>query len=83
MHEVHDNPAQRDAALARVLHDILQCAPGAVAATKALLAKARFQAPADLVTEAATVFSRAVLGDEGAEGTLAFVQKRKPGWAPP
>ena len=83
VHEVHDNPAQLDAALSRVLHDILQCAPGAVAATKALLAKARFNPPADLVTEAAAVFSRAVLGDEGAEGTLAFVQKRKPAWAAP
>ena len=82
VHEVHDNPAQLDAALSRVLHGILQCAPGAVAATKALLAKARFKAPADLVAEAAAVFSRAVLGDEGAEGTLAFVQKRKPSWAP-
>ncbi len=83
VHEVHDNPAQLDAALSRVLHDILQCAPGALAATKALLAKARLRPPADLVTEAAAVFSRAVLGDEGAEGTLAFVQKRKPAWAAP
>jgi isohexenylglutaconyl-CoA hydratase len=65
-----------------MLHDILQCAPGAVAATKALLAKARHTPPAELVDEAAAVFSRAVRSDEGAEGTLAFVQKRPPRWAP-
>ena len=81
MHAVHDEPAALNAALAHVLHDILQSAPGAVAATKALLAKARFHAPHTLVQEAAEVFSRAVLSDEGIEGTMAFVQKRKPRWA--
>ncbi len=71
-----------DAALAAVLHDILQCAPGAIAATKTLMAKARFQSPASLVQEAAQVFSAAALGPEGIEGTTAFIQKRKPKWAP-
>jgi isohexenylglutaconyl-CoA hydratase len=71
-----------DATLARVLGEILQCAPGAVAATKRLIAKARFAAPADLVAEAAQVFSAAALGPEGLEGTTAFLQKRKAAWAP-
>ncbi len=82
VHEVHASGAL-ESALARVVHDILQCAPGAVAATKALLAKARHHPPADLVAEAAAVFARALAGPEGAEGTAAFVQKRKPNWAPP
>lgn len=81
VHEVHDS-AGIDAALARVLHELLQCAPGAVAATKALIAKARFTAPAALVHEAADVFARAATGAEGIEGAMAFVQKRKPKWAP-
>lgn len=81
VHEVH-GPDVLDAALARVLNDILRCAPGAIAATKALLVKARFAPPASLVPEAAAVFSRAVLGAEGIEGTTAFVQKRPPSWAP-
>jgi isohexenylglutaconyl-CoA hydratase len=80
VHAVHA-PEQLDAALATVLTDILACAPGAIAATKALMAKARFTAPADLVQEAALVFSRAVQGPEGLEGTTAFLQKRKPNWA--
>ena len=35
-----------DAALARVVGDILQCAPGALAATKALVSRARWEQPA-------------------------------------
>ncbi len=81
VHEVHDGEAL-DWALARVLADILRCAPGALAATKALLAQARLQAPASLVQEAAAVFSRAALGPEGLEGTMAFLQQRKASWVP-
>jgi isohexenylglutaconyl-CoA hydratase len=74
--------ADIDAALAHAIHECLQCAPGAVAATKALMAKARFAAPASLVQEASQVFARAALGPEGVEGASAFVGKRKPKWAP-
>ena len=81
VHEVHGADTI-DSALTRVLSGILQCAPGAVAATKALIAKARFQSPAALVQEAAAVFSRAALGPEGIEGTTAFLQKRKASWVP-
>jgi isohexenylglutaconyl-CoA hydratase len=69
------------AALDRTLADILACAPGALAATKALMRKARFTAAADLVTEAAAIFSHAAQGPEGQEGMTAFIQKRKPQWA--
>jgi isohexenylglutaconyl-CoA hydratase len=72
-----------DALLAATLADILASAPGAVAETKALMARARWQPPAALVADAAAVFSRAALGPEGQEGTMAFLQKRKPNWAPP
>ena len=65
-----------------VLADILTCAPGALAATKALMAKARLQDPASLVQEAAAVFSSAAQGPEGTEGMGAFLQKRKPSWVP-
>jgi isohexenylglutaconyl-CoA hydratase len=52
-----------------------------VAATKALMAKARLTEPSDMVQEAAVIFSRAAQGPEGLEGTTAFLQKRKPTWA--
>jgi isohexenylglutaconyl-CoA hydratase len=70
------------AALAAVLHGILQCAPQAISATKDLISKARYAPAASLVQEAAAVFAHAVLGSEGIEGTTAFIQKRKPSWAP-
>jgi isohexenylglutaconyl-CoA hydratase len=72
---------QLQAELDAVLTDILACAPGALAATKALMAKARLQAPADLVADAAALFSQAAQGPEGIEGMTAFIQKRKPSWA--
>lgn len=80
VHAVHA-PEQMDAALAAVLAHILACAPGAVAATKDLMARARLTPAADLVQEAAVIFSRAAQGPEGLEGTAAFLQKRKPNWA--
>jgi isohexenylglutaconyl-CoA hydratase len=82
VHEVHAD-ADLDAAIARVVADILTCAPGALAATKALVRKARWTRPSDLVQQAAEAFSRAALGPEGIEGTGAFLQKRKPSWSPP
>ena len=82
VHEVHATEAL-DAALQRVLHEILQGAPGAISATKALLAQARFTPPAAMVPHAAAAFSRSAQGPEGIEGTAAFLGKRKPRWAPP
>ncbi len=81
VHEVHA-PEDIDAALTRVLLGILECAPKAIAATKGLMAQALRQPLSSLVDAAAQVFADAVLGDEGTEGTLAFIQRRKPRWAP-
>ena len=75
------NSAELQAELNKVLTDILACAPGALAATKALMARARLSPPQDLVQEAAAIFSRAAQGPEGVEGMTAFIQKRKPQWA--
>lgn len=74
--------AELPAELDTVLADILACAPGALAATKALMAQARLSEPQALVPAAAAIFSRAAQGPEGLEGMTAFIQKRKPQWAP-
>jgi isohexenylglutaconyl-CoA hydratase len=66
-----------------VVVQILGCAPGALAQTKALMARARLEAPQALVADAATMFSRSTQGAEGLEGMTAFIQKRKPQWALP
>ena len=81
IHEVHPAGAL-EAALTRITGDILNCAPGALAATKALVSRARWERPASLVNDAAQAFSRAALGPEGLEGMTAFLQKRKASWAP-
>lgn len=81
VHEVHAAEAI-EPAVERVLAGVLRCAPQAVAATKALMARARLHAPASLVHEAAAAFARAATGPEGAEGSAAFLQKRAPAWAP-
>ncbi len=81
VHAVHA-ASSLDGATATVVGEILQNAPGAVAATKALIAKARLHSPASLVQEAAEIFSRASLGAEGIEGMSAFLQKRKARWVP-
>lgn len=70
------------ASLSRVLRGLLLAAPGAVAATKALMAQARFTAPGQLVDRAAQLFATAARSAEGAEGMTSFIQKRKPAWAP-
>lgn len=75
-------PAELEVALRRTLGDILSCAPGALAATKALMTRARWQRAESLVQDAAQAFAKAALGPEGIEGTTAFLQKRKPNWAP-
>lgn len=82
VHEVHGDAASLDAALRQVIDRIMGCAPGAIAATKALLARTRFEPPQDLIQDAAAMFSRAVQGPEGVEGTTAFIHKRKPSWVP-
>ena len=82
VHTVADT-ANLQTELDTVLADILACAPGALAATKALMAQARLREPQDLVQQAAAIFSRAAQGPEGMEGIAAFMQKRKPQWAMP
>lgn len=62
--------------------DVMRCAPGAIAVTKELaLAATRLDAEA-MLDLAAQRFAECMLGDEGREGVAAFVEKRKPRWAP-
>lgn len=61
--------------------DVLQTAPGAIAATKKMALKAAHAAPETLMEEAAHLFTDCLLSDEGMEGIASFVGKRKPRWA--
>lgn len=82
VHEVHATAASLNDALAQVVSRMQACAPGAIATTKQLLARARLEAPQGLIDDAAQLFSKAIQSPEGQEGTAAFMQKRKPSWVP-
>jgi len=78
---VHGSLEPLNDALHNTIASIMACGPQAIAATKSLLAHARQNTPENLIDDAAEMFARAVLSDEGQEGTSAFMGKRKPRWA--
>jgi len=81
---VHFSEPDSDA-LEQRLHEVLgqirQCAPQANRQTKALLLATEIEELGPLLDCAAVQFASAVTGAEGAEGTMAFVQKRTAKWA--
>ncbi|KPU61139.1 enoyl-CoA hydratase/isomerase family protein [Pseudomonas fluorescens] len=81
VHFVEHDPQALAERLDEVLAHVLCCAPEANAMTKKLLLASAGQPSDALLDQAAEWFSTAVTGAEGVEGTMAFVQKRKPGWA--
>jgi isohexenylglutaconyl-CoA hydratase len=81
VHLVCADETELDAALAAMLQQILACAPDAVAETKKLLRRARFEDPGSLIEHAANVFAKAARSEEGAEGLRAFAERRRPAWA--
>ena len=70
-----------ESTLEAVLSKVQRAAPHANQVTKALLHQVGQLEMEHLLDEAAQQFAAAVNSDEGAEGTLAFVQKRLPNWA--
>jgi isohexenylglutaconyl-CoA hydratase len=81
VHFCEADDAAIETRLSEVLGQIRQCAPQANAATKALLLATETTPLSQLLDSAADQFAAAVTGAEGIEGTMAFVQKRKPSWA--
>ncbi|MFI5309068.1 MAG: enoyl-CoA hydratase/isomerase family protein [Polyangiales bacterium] len=80
-HELCEDGKALESALAEVLVQIRRCAPRASSATKRLLLSTLGRDLESALDEAAQVFAEASVGDEAAEGTLAFVEKRLPRWA--
>lgn len=62
--------------------DVLRCAPGATAATKALLRALPAMPPEEVPQMAGRSFARCLAGPEGQEGVAAFLERRRPSWAP-
>ncbi|MBK9521806.1 MAG: enoyl-CoA hydratase/isomerase family protein [Rhodocyclaceae bacterium] len=80
VHACFADTSELDAGLEATVKDILACAPHALAATKNLVARARLNTPAALIDDAANAFALAATSAEGAEGVMAFVQKRAASW---
>jgi len=81
VHYVESSPLAVEMRLTAVLDQLKLCAPIANANTKRLLHLTRSQPLGSVLDEAAVLFSQAVTSEEGAEGTLAFIEKRPPAWA--
>lgn len=80
VHEVAA-PDTLDDVVQAALAQIRKGAPNAIAATKALMRRARLENPAALIDDAAAAFAQAARGPEGAEGMTAFLEKRPAAWA--
>lgn len=80
-HLLAETPGDIEKLLNDVLGKVKRCAPRANRVTKALIHQVGHTELDSLLDQAAQQFADVVLGEEGTEGTLAFVQKRLPTWA--
>jgi len=69
------------AKLEEVLHKLRRCAPGATALTKNLILDVGGAELESLLDRASNDFAGALTSEEGRDGILAFIEKRKPYWA--
>ncbi|MDX1496351.1 MAG: enoyl-CoA hydratase-related protein [Salinisphaeraceae bacterium] len=81
VHFVVDDEAGIQAKLDEVLAQIRQCAPGANAVTKDIMQRVGRMDMDEVLDFAASAFSSCLRGEEGVEGTTAFIEKRQPRWA--
>ncbi|WP_404363985.1 enoyl-CoA hydratase/isomerase family protein [Marinobacter sp.] len=81
VHQFCETGDQVDEVLASAIEQVRKCAPHATSVTKALLHRVGHEPMSRLLDDAASQFAEAIRSDEGAEGTMAFMQKRPPRWA--
>ena len=73
--------SELDAAVDARVRELLQAAPGAVAASKALVREVAGRAPAEARERTVALIAERRASAEGQEGLRAFLEKRKPGWS--
>jgi isohexenylglutaconyl-CoA hydratase len=78
---VVNDAAGLDAEEETIRQQVRRCAPGANAATKAILLAAATLEGEAMKRYAGEHFARCMLSEEGREGIAAFIEKRKPRWA--
>ncbi len=81
IHEVASDTMILDERLEAVLDQIRRCAPAAIGTTKGLMLAAKQTPLTELLDRGAHEFAAALRGPEGIEGTVAFMQRRRPSWA--
>lgn len=79
--EVAESEEGLDAAEAEIRKQVKRCAPGANAATKAILLAADRLDREALQKLAGERFAECMLSEEGREGIAAFIEKREPQWS--
>jgi methylglutaconyl-CoA hydratase len=84
VHEVVKDEAALDVAIGRLLENMLQCGPSAMACAKRLVLdlswperRSQFNDPLEYVSK---VLADLRISAEGQEGLKAFLEKRKPSW---
>lgn len=83
VHHLYDSEAA-DAALMRLVDELLLAGPNAAAQAKRLLLRFTQAPPSpEILAELQREFEVGFHSPEAAEGRAAFREKRKPGWAPP
>ncbi len=84
VHEVVPDPASLAPALERILGNVLQCGPNAMAVAKKLVLDLtwpeRRAEMDDCLHSVAKTLSEVRVSPEGQEGVKAFLEKRKPAW---
>ena len=81
VHEVVDED-QLDAAVEKQVHLFLRCAPGAIAATKKLVAHVNTHDEQENFRYTVDLVARMWASKEAAEGIASFLEKREPSWRP-
>lgn len=74
--------AELDVAVDRRLSDVFAAGPRAITAAKALIREIAGESPKDVIGFTTNSIAVQRVSAEGQEGILAFLEKRKPGWAP-
>lgn len=82
VHEVVEGEAALDGAVAAVVDDVLAGGPTAVRAAKAIVREVRGLSAGSARWHTARVLARQRASAEAQEGIRAFLEGRRPGWAP-
>lgn len=72
-----------DARVQERVDNLLMAAPGAQAAAKELVRRAAYQPKREMRDYTARLIAEMRAGEEGREGMLSFLEKRKPAWQTP